>query len=156
MDKWVIDFIINKIDEKKENKVRHHYAYFISSKCKQKIAEGKNNIIENKTCTTIHAEMDALGKIKKWKVCPINIDLIVITIKANGEIGNAKPYDHCIQMLTQSKIKIYNVFYSTVIDSNHYINKEKFSKMKVYNKNDKKVMSKSLSYKCGNFKFYPI
>jgi len=156
MDKWVIDFIINKIDEKKENKVRHHYAYFISSKCKQKIAEGKNNIIENKTCTTIHAEMDALGKIKKWKVCPINIDLIVITIKANGEIRNAKPCDHCIQMLTQSKIKIHNVFYSTVIDSNHYINKEKFSKMKVYNKNDKKVMSKSLSYKCGNFKFYPI
>jgi hypothetical protein len=63
MDKWVSNFIVNKINEKKEKKVRHHYAYFISSKFKRKIAEGQNNIIENKTCTTIHAEMDALDKI---------------------------------------------------------------------------------------------
>jgi deoxycytidylate deaminase len=151
--KWIIDFIHNQITEK-QNKEKYHYAYFLHSKCK--IAEGTNNFIENKTCTTIHAEMNALAKIQKWKVCPTNIDLIVIKIKKNGDIGNAKPCNHCIQILSQSKIKINNVYYSTTnINTNINIIKEKFSKMKIFNINniDKKIMSKSLRYKCGDREF---
>ena len=155
MDDWIINFINDKIDIEKKKKVKFHYAYLIQSKCKTKLVEGKNDIIKNKTCTTTHAEMNILDKIKKWRVCPKNVDLIVINIKSNGDIGEGKPCEHCIQMLAQSKICIHNVYYSTIINNNYYIYKEKFSKMKTYDINNKKVMSKSLKYMCGNKIFYP-
>ena len=146
--------IINLINEKLNlNNEKLHYAFLFLSKKPICIAMGTNNFITNKTCTTIHAEISALEKIKKWKVCPKNIDLVVIKIKKNGDIGDGKPCEHCIYMLSISKIKITNVFYSSHnINTNtkYCIIKEKFSKMQNFDKNNKKIMSKSPRYKCGD------
>lgn len=151
MVKWISDYINSKLEKKKEN---HHYAYFMLANKKYEIATGKNSFIENKTCTTIHAELDALSKINTWKVCPKKIDLIVIKIKKNGEIGDAKPCDHCIKILDDSKIIIKNVYYSSKINDKYYIVKEKFSKMKNYDKNNKIIMSKAFRYNCNNKIYY--
>jgi cytidine deaminase len=148
-EKWIMNYIYQKIEIERIKKERFHYAYLLVSKNKTEISDGKNNFIENKTCTTIHAEIAALEKIKKWKECPKNVDLIVIKLNKDGNIGKGKPCDHCLYLLSESKVNIKNVYYSTIIDNEYYIIKEKFSKMKNYNKNDKKVMSKSPRYKCG-------
>lgn len=154
-EKWIMNYIYQKIEIESIKKERFHYAYLLVAKNKTEISDGKNNFIENKTCTTIHAEIAALEKIRKWRVCPKNIDLIVIKLNKDGNIGKSKPCDHCIYLLSESKVNIKNVYYSTIIDNKHYIIKEKFSKMKNYNQNDKKIISKSPRYKCGEKIFYP-
>ena len=152
-EKWIMNFIYQKIEIEKKKKEKFHYAYLLANG-KTEISEGKNNFIENETCTTIHAEINALEKIKKWRVCPKNIDLIVIKINKNGDIGKGKPCDHCLYLLSNSKVNVKNVYYSTIINNEHYIIKEKFSKMKNYDENDKKITSKSPRYKCGEKIFY--
>jgi deoxycytidylate deaminase len=154
------DRIISRIEELKIKKTteitpsRHHYAYFIRGRELCEISKGENSFIKDKTCTTIHAEMDALQKILKWKECPKKVDLIVIKINKNGEIGDAKPCSHCINILhNNSKIKIQNVYYS-IKNNNNFMIKEKFSKMKNNNINDKKILSKALRYKCGDKIYY--
>ena len=150
MDKKIVNFINNKIELKRQNNEKFHYAFLLSKN--ELVSEGRNSFIENKTCTTIHAEINALEKIKNIK----NINslqkhnLIVIKIKKNGDIGEGKPCSHCIYLLSESKIKITNVYYSTSIN---FIIKEKFSKMKI-NEDNKLKMSKSSRYKCGDKIYY--
>lgn len=151
MTEWISEYVNSKLEKKKE---KHHYAYFLLTNKKHEIAVGENSFIENKTCTTIHAELDALSKINTWRECPKKIDLIVIKINKNGEIGEAKPCGHCIKVLDDSKLKIKNVYYSSNINNKYCIVKEKFSKMKNYDKNDKIIMSKAFRYNCNNKIYY--
>ena len=153
-DKWIMNYIYQKIEIEKIKKEKFHYAYLLVAKRKNEISHGKNNLIENETCTTVHAELSALDKVRSWKVCPKNIDLIVIRIKKNGEIGDAKPCNHCIHLLAESKINIQNVYYSSMLHNQCYIIKEKFSKMKNNITIDKRTTSKSSRYKCGEKIFY--
>ena len=153
-EKWIMNFIYQKIEIEKKKKEKFHHAYLLLANGRTKISEGKNNLIENDTCATIHAEINALQKIKKWRVCPKNIDLVVIKLNKNGEIGKAKPCEHCLYILENSKVNVKNVYYSTTINNENYIIKEKFSKMKNYNEDDKKVTSKSPRYNCGQRIFY--
>ena len=149
MDKRVINFINNTIESKRKNNEKLHYAFLLYKN--ELVSEGTNDFIKDKTCTTIHAEMSAL---KKWKRLhnSCNIDLVVIKLKKNGDIGEGKPCNHCIKLLSESKMRIINVYYSV---SSVQIIKEKFSKMKNYDKlSDKKILSKSMRYKCGEKIFF--
>jgi len=118
------------------------------------IAKGKNTYIKDITCTTVHAELDALRKIFKWIECPEKIHLVVIKINKNGELGEAKPCNHCINILANSKVNIKNVYYTTKNTNQFCVVKEKFSKMKNYDINDKTILSKAFRYKCGNKIYY--
>ena len=108
MQQSITDFIQEQIKLKND---KRHYAFFLLPKSTIKIAEGENTLISDKTCTTVHAEIAALEKIKKWRVCPKSVDLVVFSLKKNGYIGNGKPCNHCIYLLSLSKVKIKNVYY---------------------------------------------
>ena len=151
-DKWIMNFIYQKIETEKLSKNRFHYAYLLVSNRKSILSDGRNDFIQDQTCTTVHAEISALMKIRYE--CKKSVDLVVIKLNKDGNIGKAKPCDHCLYMLHQSKVNIKNVYYSTIIDDQKYIIKEKFCKMINYNIHDKKVTSKSPRYKSSNQIFY--
>ena len=137
-----------------KNNVKHHYAFFLYPNTTIKLSEGSNDFISDKTCTTTHAELAALLKIKKLKSCPKYIDLVVINLKKNGDLGNSKPCSHCIYILSISKVKINNVYFNN--DSNVVI-KQKFSKLSNLYTSDfhnKHFMSKSLRFKCRDNVLY--
>lgn len=146
----IIQYVNEKIEKKNE---RHHYAYFIKGKQIIEISKGENSFIKNETCTTIHAELDALQKIIKWRICPNKLDLLVIKLNKNGEIGEAKPCPHCIFILNNTKIKIKNIYYSSKVNNKYCIVKEKFNKM-VEPIDDKRILSKAYRYKCGEKIYY--
>lgn len=66
------------------------------------------------TCTSTHAEMDALKKINNWKNKPKELDLLVIRLSKSGLLGESRPCANCIKRLLASRLKIHNVYYSTV------------------------------------------
>ena len=138
--------------EKIQNNEKKHYAFLLSKKVE--IARGQNSYIKDNTCTTIHAELDALRKIAKLRQYPKILDILVINLDKNNNLREAKPCVHCISILHNSKYKIKNVFYSTKVNNEYCIVQEKFSKMISYDNMDKKITSKSLRYKCGEKVFY--
>uniref|UniRef100_A0A6C0AEF6 CMP/dCMP-type deaminase domain-containing protein n=1 Tax=viral metagenome TaxID=1070528 RepID=A0A6C0AEF6_9ZZZZ len=125
-----------------------HYAFFVNKGII--FSKGMNSYIKDKTCTTIHAELDALKKVSKLKNCPKNADLIIINVKKNGDLNNGKACEHCLFILKNSKINFKNIYYSNIIEGNVCIVKEKFNKI---TKNIKSKQSKSLRFKCVNTEY---
>ena len=82
------------------------------------IVSGENSFKSNFNNTHIkmHAEIDALKKIKKLyfskKLKKKEVDLVSICIK-RGKIHNGLPCKHCILQLIKSGVNINNVYYST-------------------------------------------
>ena len=143
-------FIFQKIKKFLICNIKRHYAFLLSNNTI--ISKGENSFIVDKTCTTIHAELDALKKIIKLKQCPKQLDIMVIKTDSNGNYGKAKPCSHCLYVLSNSKYKIRNVYYTSIDENNEeIIIIEKFNKM--VNLRDK-VCSKALRYKCGEKIYY--
>ncbi len=117
-----------------------HYAFLIYRN--NIFSTGMNSYIQDKTCTTVHAELNALSKLTQSRK---KYDIIVVKLNKKGDFGYAKPCEHCIQVLSNSDIQIKNVYYSSLISGECFIVKEKMSSLK---SKDKKY-SKAFRFKCG-------
>lgn len=66
--------------------------------------ENHYNNVEDSTCSSIHAEANAMKKLlplprqKKLK----KLDLLVIRVSKSGQYGNSKPCIHCILNLSKN------------------------------------------------------
>lgn len=130
---------IRKIRTIPENR---HYSFLVHRKLVYAI--GMNSYINDKTCTTIHAELDVSRKLINPKK---KYNLIIAKVNKNGDYGYAKPCKHCIQVLGNSKIKIKNIYYSSLENNQCVIIKEKMSAIK---KENQGKYSKALRYKSGD------
>ncbi len=90
---------------------------------------------------SLHAEIDAFKKIKKYKNTPKKLDLFVIRITNSGNLAESRPCFHCIDILSKSRLHICNVYYST---SSGTIVCETFDNLKF---NSKKYITKGFSKK---------
>ena len=73
-----------------------------------------------------HAEINAYRRIAKWKNKPKKLDLIVLRFSKTGCLGKSRPCYNCLQRLTNAKMGIVHVYYST---ENGTIIKENFNTM---------------------------
>ena len=97
----------------------------------KKVALGMNSFRKEHTCTSTHAEVDAIKKIVNWKNKPKKLDLIAIRISKNGIIGESRPCQHCIKYIANSTVRIIDIYYSTMKG----IIKESFNRM-IYSENN--------------------
>ena len=94
---------------------------------KDKISIGTNHDVRAMGKPSIHAEIDALNKIRKYKNAPTNVDVFVIRFCKSGMLAKSRPCFDCICSLENSNVRIKNVYYS---NKNNTIVKEKFRHMK--------------------------
>lgn len=66
------------------------------------ISYGYNKISKSTVAFTIHAELDALGKIKNKSD---TYDLYVVRINSNGDFMLSKPCDNCIKNILKTGIR---------------------------------------------------
>lgn len=83
--------------------------------------------IKKSIIPSIHAEINALNKIKKWKNKPKKIDVFVIRFNKIGTLTESRPCYNCIKSFEKSGFDIRNVYYS---NKNGEIVKESFYTMK--------------------------
>jgi len=89
---------------------------------KGKIVSGENKPVSWCRHLSIHAEMDAMRKIRNHKK---KLNLLVVRFSQSGKLCESKPCHHCIQKLKE--LKLDKVFYSREDES---IACEKISNMK--------------------------
>ena len=78
-----------------------------------KVALGMNSNMTHKGMPSKHAEIDAIGKIKKWKNLPDAIDIFVIRLTRTGLLSESRPCIHCLMSMVLSRLPIRNIYYST-------------------------------------------
>lgn len=78
-----------------------------------KVALGTNSNITHKGMPSKHAEIDAMGKIKKWKNLPDEIDIFVIRLTKTGILSESRPCLHCLMSMVLSRLPIRYIYYST-------------------------------------------
>lgn len=104
----LLSFALNRY---KLEKIKHYAIFFNSPNTM--IAFGFNNERPG-SLISIHAEVDALNKLKKKPAIKNkHYDLLVVRLTKTNILGESRPCQHCIQSLLQSGIKIRNVYYST-------------------------------------------
>ena len=86
----------------------------------KKSVRGENSItITPKMSTSVHAEMDALNKLRdcktseKKKIKRTKYDMLVVRLTSSGKLASSRPCYHCIVSLIESGITIRHVYYST-------------------------------------------
>jgi len=112
--------IITKLhDTDSRSRHRHYSVLFRSGKNKRweaKIAFGTNSLKQNNSITpSIHAEMDAINKLKNCRNIPKSMDLLIVQITKSKKLANSRPCHNCICYLNKlcKTIKIKHVYYST-------------------------------------------
>lgn len=90
----------------------------------KKLAYGMSNTIKQYNTPSLHAEMDAFGKLRPYYLSH-NLDLIVVRFSETGKLCSSRPCFHCLERLNTMGIKIGYVYYS----NDGEIFKEKFSQM---------------------------
>jgi len=83
------------------------------------IGENSFRCVNGSNKVTIHAEMDALNKLKIMirlkKIKKAKMDLIVIRINKNGNLCESAPCFHCTQQLLNNDLVIIDkLYYSTI------------------------------------------
>lgn len=63
---------------------------------------------------SIHAEMMALMRARKWDV--IGKEMLVIRIRKNGSIGNSKPCNNCLSNIIGAGIKVIYFWQDNIIN----------------------------------------
>ena len=66
-----------------------------------------------RTCKSTHAEIDAINKIFRWKNRPEKLDMIVVRLNHQGQLGESRPCYNCIKQIMKANIGIRNIYYST-------------------------------------------
>jgi hypothetical protein len=83
---------------------RQFFSIIIVPFALQSYGENHYNNANDSTCSSIHAETNAMRKLlplprqKKLK----KVDLLVIRVSKNGQYGNSKPCIHCILRLSKT------------------------------------------------------
>ena len=80
---------------------------FLKKTGKGKIISGENKPVSWCQHLSIHAEMDAMKKIRNNKK---KLNLLVVRFSQTGKLCESKPCHHCIQKL--KSLKLDKVFYS--------------------------------------------
>ncbi len=131
LDDIVIQLI--KLAEKSDVSFRHSAAVIKDNNI---ISMGYNKYIFNKELgiyTTVHAEIDALNKVKKYTL----VDVVTLRLSNTGtKLSQSRPCSMCIQKMKKRGVRY--VYYS---DQNGEIIKEEINKME--------MTHFSASYKCA-------
>jgi hypothetical protein len=86
----------------------------------KKKAIGTNYILKNDPHPSIHAEHNAIYKIKRHNTQRrfvsnrAKLDILVIRLSRNGTIGYSRPCKNCIIRLMHCNLQINNVYYTDV------------------------------------------
>lgn len=84
--------------------MRRYFSTIIVPFAVKSYGENQYNNTSDSTCSSIHAEANAMRKLlplRRQKNLK-KIDLLVIRVSKNGQFGNSKPCIHCILNLSKN------------------------------------------------------
>jgi deoxycytidylate deaminase len=90
----------------------------------KKVVYGKSSLVKQYNTPSLHAEIDAYKKLPRYYAGK-ELNMIVVRFSNEGKLCQSRPCFHCLQTLSNSGIRIKNVYYS----NDGEMCKEKFSTM---------------------------
>lgn len=100
---------VAKIEARKSNMDQKHGCVIVHKG--KVIAKGYNHHIDYYNhLWSIHAEIDAIRKLKKLNINYFECDMYVIRLSPKGELKLSKPCENCMKTITEYRIR--NIYYS--------------------------------------------